>query len=249
MSLLRTPVVFLDVGFTLTFLDGARVSALAAGAGVTVSAEAVEKIEPAARGELHNYAWAATAPQAAADPALAHGGPRFFARVLELAGAFGKDGTTPAEESLRQRAGRAIWDAHLHDNVWCRVGEGVSDGIARLHAAGVRLGVVSNSEGTVTRMLEGVGLARYMETIVDSWDVQVAKPSSGIFKLALGRMKVEPRQVTMVGDSLTNDVRGSRAVGLRAAFLDPFGDAPRGEDVPTFPHLGAFVDAFLASPV
>jgi putative hydrolase of the HAD superfamily len=246
MSLVRTPVVFLDVGFTLTFIDGARVSALAAEAGLAVTADAVEKIEAAARGELHQYAWAATPPQAAADPALAHGGPRFFARVLDLAGATSDKGASrEATEAERQRAGRVIWDAHLQSNVWCRLGAGVEAAVSRLHEAGVRLAVVSNSEGTVARLLEGIGLARYMETIIDSWVVQVAKPSAKIFRIALERMAVESRHVTMVGDSLVNDVRGGRNAGMRAAFLDPFGDAPLGEDVPTFPNLPAFVEAFF----
>jgi len=246
MSLVRTPVVFLDVGFTLTFIDGARVSALAAEAGLTVTAAAVEKIEGEARGELHHYAWAATPPQAAADPALAHGGPRFFARVLDLAGATSeKGGPREATEAERQRAGRLIWDAHLQNNIWCRLGEGVESAVSRLHAAGVRLAVVSNSEGTIARLLEGVGLARYMEVVVDSWVVQVAKPSAKIFRIALEKMAVESRHVTMVGDSLVNDVRGGRNAGLRAAFLDPFGDAPAGEDVPTYANLPAFVEAFF----
>jgi len=259
MSLVRTPVVFLDVGFTLTFIDGVRVAALAHEVGLETTAAAVEAIEPAARRELHDYAWAATQRQASADPALAHGGPRFFARLLALSGAVLagsapgaqsaeslEASATPALEAKRQEAGRRIWTEHLRDNIWCRVGDGVNEAIARLAHAGVRLAVVSNSEGTVTRLLETVGLARYMETIVDSWDVGVAKPAGGIFRIALERLKVAPTSVTMVGDSLPNDVRGGRNAGLAAALLDPFGDAPKGEDVPTFAHVPAFVDAFLS---
>jgi len=245
MALARTSAVFLDVGFTLTFLDGSRIAEIAGQQGLVVAQARLEAIEGQARAELHHFPWAATPSQAASNPALAHGGERFFARVLELAGAQRNADGAAATPEERLGAGRAIWSAHLQRNVWSRVGEGVEEAVMRLTRANVPLAVVSNSEGTIVQLLREVGLAASMTAIVDSWVVDVAKPDPGIFEIARARLGVAPGDVTMVGDSLANDVRGGRAAGLRTALLDPFADAEAEADVPRFPHLLAFVDAFL----
>jgi len=248
MGLARTSAVFLDVGFTLTFLDGGRIAEIAARHGLLLGKGAIEAIEGQARRELSTFPWAATRVQAAANPDLARGGERFFARVLELADARRRDGARPSPEE-RLRTGAAIWAEHLQRNVWSRIGEGVEEAVIRLARAKVLLAVVSNSEGTVAQLLHEVGLAESMTTIVDSWVVGVSKPEPAIYEIALARLGVAAKDVTMVGDSLANDVHGPRAVGMQAALLDPFGDVDEKElardGIARFPHLSAFVDAFL----
>src|SRR5689334_25353396 len=82
----RPRAVLIDVGFTLTSYDGARIAALVAERGVDVSAPAVDATERALRSELAQYAWS----QRPGDGAPPSGGPRFFRRVFELAGARGE---------------------------------------------------------------------------------------------------------------------------------------------------------------
>jgi HAD superfamily hydrolase (TIGR01549 family) len=252
MGLVRTSAVFLDVGFTLTFLDGGRLADIAARQGLLLGKGAIESIEGQARRELSNFPWAATPAQVAANPELARGGERFFARVLELADARRRDGARPTPEE-RLGTGAAIWAEHLQRNVWSRIGDRVEEAVMRLARAKVLLAVVSNSEGTVAQLLREVGLAESMTTIVDSWVVGVSKPDPAIYEIALARLGVAAKDVTMVGDSLVNDVQGPRARGIQAALLDPFGDVDEKElardGIARFPDLFAFVDAFLgASP-
>jgi HAD superfamily hydrolase (TIGR01509 family) len=202
---------------------------------VRVDPAAVEAAEPDLRRELALYSWASTPDQGRSQPQA--GGPAFFRRLLELAAASGE----PAE---LETAARAIWESHLRRNVWSRVGPGVDSALGRLRAAGVKLAVVSNSEGTVGALLAEVGLARHLDTVVDSWVVGVAKPDPRIFRIALERLAVSATDAVMVGDSLAADVAGAQAAGMDAVLLDPL-DVHPASDVLRFADVPAVVDALL----
>lgn len=236
MTFETTPrAVLLDAGFTLVFCSGERIAAEAAPLGVRVDAGALETAEPLLRRELALYSWASTPTQGQARPQT--GGPAFFRRMLELAGAHGT-------ASALETAATTIWDSHLRRNVWARVGAGVDAALVRLREAGIKLAVVSNSEGTVGAVLDEVGLGRHFETVVDSWVVGVAKPDPRIFHLALERLGVPAAEALMVGDSPTADVAGARAAGVGPILLDPL-DLHAEHDVPRFADLPAAVDAIL----
>lgn len=229
----RPRAVLLDAGFTLTFIDHHRVAGLAAAAGLTVAADALLMAEPLIRRELTTFGWATT-PTSNAGKA---GGPAFYRRLLELAGATG-------QEARVAQAADAIWSSHLERNVWSRIGDGVDAALSRLSAGGLALAVVSNSEGTVEAMLTEVGLRRHFATVVDSWHVGVSKPDPRIFQIALDRLGVPAHQAIMVGDTPAADVAGARAAGIAAALLDPL-DLYPDADVPRFTNLLGFVAALL----
>jgi HAD superfamily hydrolase (TIGR01509 family) len=227
--------VLLDAGFTLTFYDGARIAASAALAGVAADPAAIERIEGAWREEVRELQGGA--PLRTHDDGGVSWLQRTFRRFLELAG-------TPGDTGALDRAAELIFREHMASNVWRRVGAGVYDALARMRAAGVKLAVVSNSEGTIEAALAEAGLRPLLDAVVDSTVVGVAKPDPRIFHIALERIDVAPGDAIMVGDSPTADVTGARGAGLRAALLDPFDlyswvEAPRFRDVP------AFADALL----
>src|SRR5882672_4242011 len=234
----RPRAILVDVGFTLTFWDGARIASHAAAAGVTVEAAAVERAEILIRGESRELEGV---------PLRTHddGGRRYldavFTRALRLAGAAGDAATL-------ERAAAFIHGQHLRSNVWRRVGAGNRDALERLRAAGVRLAVVSNSEGTIDAMLTEVGLRPYFETVVDSAIVGSVKPDARIFQIALERLSLGPADVMMVGDLPTADVFGPRALGIRAALVDPH-DLHPWVPAPRFKDLGAFASALVGASI
>jgi putative hydrolase of the HAD superfamily len=230
----RPRAVLVDVGFTLTFWDGARIARDAAAEGVVVEAEAVQRAEILIRAETREREGV---------PLRTHddGGRRYldvvFARALRLAGAQGDDGAIA-------RAAAHIHAEHLRSNVWRRVGAGNREALARLRGAGLRLAIVSNSEGTIDAMLTEVGLRPYFETVVDSAVVGSVKPDARIFRIALERLDLAPADVVMVGDLPTADVFGPRALGIRAALVDPH-DLHPWVPAPRFKDLGAFAAALV----
>ena len=114
--------------------------------------------------------------------------------------------------------------------LWSRVIPGSVDDLRVLAATGVRLGVVSNAEGTVATQLRegevlqvGPGIGVRVDCVIDSGEVGVLKPDPRIFAIALDAMGLAPKDVWYVGDMPGIDVVGARAAGIEPLVIDPFG--------------------------
>jgi putative hydrolase of the HAD superfamily len=112
---------------------------------------------------------------------------------------------------------------------WTRRAPGSQSGLRALLDAGVRLGVVSNADGTVEQQLRdfeilqvGPGPGVEVEVVIDSSTVGIAKPDPRIFDLALDAMGIAAEDAWYVGDMPGFDVAGARAAGLRPFVMDPF---------------------------
>ena len=228
--------ILFDAGFTLTFHDGPRIAAYAAKAGVVADAAALEQAERALRAEFREtdgvvmrthddggFSWHA----------------RLYRRLLALA-------ETPGEPESLDRAASIILREHRASNAWRRIGSGVRESLARLRGSGFTLAVVSNSEGTIERMLTEIELRELFDAVVDSAVVGVTKPDPRIFALALERLGVEAAEALMVGASPSADVDGAHAVGIRAALIDTYDFYPWSR-APRFRDVAAVTDALLAS--
>jgi putative hydrolase of the HAD superfamily len=88
-----------------------------------------------------------------------------------------------------------------------------------LRARGLRLGIVSNFDGRLVGICEGLGIAAHFDTIVMSGRVGYAKPDPRIFAVALERLGITAADAVHVGDSEREDVRGAQAAGLRAVLI------------------------------
>ncbi len=87
---------------------------------------------------------------------------------------------------------------------------------ARLRAAGLRLGIVSNADSRTRAVLAGLGLDRAVHEVLISGELPWDKPQPEIFHLACERLGVEPAQAVHVGDSPHFDLEGARGAGLLA---------------------------------
>ena len=118
----------------------------------------------------------------------------------------------------------------LRTPIWCQPVPGSRVGLRALAAAGVRLAVTSNSDGTVADLLrrhewvqvgDGPGVA--VEVITDSGDVGVGKPDPRVFQATIDGLGLPPERILHIGDSVHYDVEGGAAVGLQTVHMDPFG--------------------------
>jgi putative hydrolase of the HAD superfamily len=111
--------------------------------------------------------------------------------------------------------------------LWHHPLAGVAEAIEALRRSGIRVAVVSNSDGSVTESLARAGLADLFEFVVDSHEVGVSKPNPLIFEVALERMGLGPSEAWFVGDSVFHDVNGALAASMaRAILVDPYGLGP-----------------------
>lgn len=90
----------------------------------------------------------------------------------------------------------------------------------RLRDAGLRLGVVSNFEEWLERLLEQLGVRDYFEVRVISGIEGLEKPDPRIFELAMERAGVGPAESVYVGDNPEFDVDPALAVGMFPVLID-----------------------------
>ncbi len=89
---------------------------------------------------------------------------------------------------------------------------GVTEALGRLRAAGLSLACVSNWDISLRGHLERAGLAGCFAEIVSSAEAGAAKPDPEVFRIALGRLGVEPGRALHIGDGDT-DREGAAASG------------------------------------
>ena len=107
---------------------------------------------------------------------------------------------------------------------WDRVDSTTPGVLDELAARGHRLGVISNSSGTLHDHLERIGLAGRFEIIIDSSRVGVEKPHPEIFRLALRQAgDLDATGALYVGDVYAIDVLGAAGAGMSAILFDPQG--------------------------
>jgi putative hydrolase of the HAD superfamily len=84
---------------------------------------------------------------------------------------------------------------------------------------GLRIGVVSDWGSNLEGILARLGLDRYLDFVLASGSVGVAKPDAALYRLAAERAGVPVGEALMVGDSLSADVQGAEAAGLSGVLL------------------------------
>jgi HAD superfamily hydrolase (TIGR01509 family) len=108
---------------------------------------------------------------------------------------------------------------HREHHLWCTVAEGTPQALRRLRSAGLRLGVVSNSDGRVEEALTAAGLIGYFDIVIDSGRLGIEKPNPAIFRAALDALGIDAGEAVYVGDLYEVDVIGAQAAGIHAVLL------------------------------
>ncbi len=106
-----------------------------------------------------------------------------------------------------------------------------------LKGQGLTLGMISNMNTPGDELSQNLGLSPYLDFAVTSGEVGVEKPHPKIFQEALSRACVEPHEAMHVGDQLSSDIEGARAVGMSPVLMDRDGNHPDFTDVPRVESL------------
>ena len=138
---------------------------------------------------------------------------RFARRMLQEMGAAGPAVETCAREIYDE------WAACRHFSLY----DDVRPALRALHAAGMRMGLISNTHRCLSALQRHFDLAPYIGCAVSSSDHGYMKPHPGIFREALRRLGAQPAEAVMVGDSLANDIVGARRIGMRGVLVSRSG--------------------------
>jgi HAD superfamily hydrolase (TIGR01509 family) len=205
--------VTFDAGQTLVELDTAMLSRRLAERGAEVSAAALEAAVPAA--------WQTYDARVASG---GHGGGGWHALVRDLLGRAG----APADRI--PALVDWLWSEQPTKNLWRRPVPGMIELVGELRARGVRVGVISNSEGRLAELFVEIGWGDRFDVVADSGALGIEKPDPAIFAWTLARLgDAAPAATVHVGDSKAADVDGARAAGLRAIWFGPNARATPGD--------------------
>ena len=150
----------------------------------------------------------------------------------------------------------ALWEATFgSDGDSVAAFPGAVDALARLHASGATLGIVTAGvRAVVEPQLERTGLGPFLPIRVFGDDLPVHKPDPEPLRLAL-RMAGDghrPETSIYVGDAPTDMAMavtvGARAVGIESALGDP-ADLRAAGAVDLAPSVAAWVERHLATGV
>jgi HAD superfamily hydrolase (TIGR01662 family) len=115
------------------------------------------------------------------------------------------------------------WERHENFELY----DDVPDALGALRAAGLRIGLVSNSSRDVREFADHHGLV--VDAGISSFHHGRTKPHASIFRAVLDLLEVEPDETVMVGDTIADDIDGARALGMEAILLDREGKRPEFE--------------------
>jgi putative hydrolase of the HAD superfamily len=143
--------------------------------------------------------------------------------------------------------GAAVLGELMSCALWSQRVPGALAAARRLAAAGVRLALTSNADGTIEDMLRrheiaqvgrGPGLA--VEHITDSGIVGKEKPHPAMFLTTAAALGLDPERILHIGDAGGFDAEGAAAVGMLAVHVDPLGLC--GDDHHHVASLAALAD-------
>ena len=127
-----------------------------------------------------------------------------------------------------------------------------------LAAAGLRIGLISNTQRPLEEFATHFGLDGLIGASVSSAEHGFLKPHRAIFDSALASIGVAAGEAVMVGDSVTHDIEGARQIGMQAVLLrrdiagqrSPLQRAlgPGYEDVPVIASLAELPALLFSGP-
>lgn len=188
-----------DAGQTVVALDLAFLARRLAERGIAVEASALAAAAPAAWRRYDELV----------DPAGGHPWHELMTTLLRGAGVAVAD-VRPLVDWLWDEQPRAnLWRAPIPDMV----------ALAReLAAQGVRVAVITNSEGRLAELLAEIGIGDAFAAVIDSGRVGIAKPDRRIFDHALDVLGATQPGIH-IGDSWPADIAGALGAGWRAIWF------------------------------
>jgi len=131
-----------------------------------------------------------------------------------------------------------LYERFVSADAW-KVVPGIHETFEYLRSCGIRLGILSNWDSRLPRLLKHLQIEEAFDFVVVSHGVGFEKPHSAMFDEALRLARTHPRDVLHVGDSFPADIVPARKLGMRTLWVAPATErgsrADSGEGVDRLP--------------
>jgi len=229
----------LDAGNTIIFLDHARLAVLLIAEGYSTTPTDLVRIEGEAKRALEDGGGVRSPWPLAHLPGATSWG-KMIGTMIALAG---------VPEARVPEMLVTLWEEHVRLNFWWLVPDGLGEALDAVRARGIKVVVVSNSEGVLDELFAHLDIAKHFDLVVDSGKVGIEKPDARIWKIALETYPTFPDRVLHLGDTYATDEIGAHALGFRTGLIDPHGHyAGRHPDALRVPGVVEVAQALVRSP-
>jgi putative hydrolase of the HAD superfamily len=110
--------------------------------------------------------------------------------------------------------------AHFATDAPWYIYDDVLPALNRWQEKNIKLGIISNFDTRLDRVLELLELKDYFQSMTISSLAGAAKPDAAIFEAALAKHNCSPIEAWHVGDSFEEDYRGAINCGIRGFWLN-----------------------------
>jgi HAD superfamily hydrolase (TIGR01662 family) len=200
---MSTRAVFFDVDFTLIHpgpaFQGSGYAEACARHRVRVDPKRFDSAVAAASASLHTEG-------SEYDPAIF---VEYTCRIIEGMGGRG-EGVVRAATDLYE-----AWAACHHFSLYEEVPEVLRD----LRAGGYRIGLISNTQRSLSVFERHFELDGLFDVAISSSEHGFMKPHPSIFEEGLRRVAVAAAEAVMVGDSVPHDIEGALRLGMRGILV------------------------------
>jgi putative hydrolase of the HAD superfamily len=141
---------------------------------------------------------------------------RYTKQIIERMGGHGAELDACAREIYEE------WAACQHFSLY----EDVGPTLRMLAARDLRLGLISNTHRCLTSFQSHFELEGLITAAISSSQHGYMKPHPSIFEAALTLLDVAPGEAVMVGDSVEQDIKGARSIGMHAVLVNRSSEAP-----------------------
>ncbi|RJQ17479.1 MAG: HAD family hydrolase [Nitrospiraceae bacterium] len=149
--------------------------------------------------------------------ASSHNRLLYFQRLLELGGHGMKIG-------LASRLYEIYWETFMNN---IRIFEGVFNFLEHARMMNIPVVLVTDLTADIQfRKITRLGLENAVDAVVTSEEAGAEKPSREIFELALKKTGCAGKMIWMIGDSLTKDIAGGKAIGAVTFLRVQDGESP-----------------------
>lgn len=108
----------------------------------------------------------------------------------------------------------AYWKTFIEQIVVC---DSAMNLLKQCRKHNIKVCAVSDMQAQIQiRKLAALGISQLIDFLVTSEEVGVEKPDKRIFDRALQKIRCDPNQTIMIGDSQTKDVDGAKKAGIAA---------------------------------
>lgn len=113
---------------------------------------------------------------------------------------------------------KIYWDAYFQKMV---LRDGVTHLLESLKSRNITIAIVTDLVAEIQyAKLDYLGLTDLIDVVVTSEEAGIEKPAPKIFQLALEKLNAKASEAAFVGDSLTKDIQGASALGIKAFWIN-----------------------------